>query len=143
MMPPAAAPPTAPTAVPERALGPSAQEIVESAVVHSPIRIMFVSLFFIIFFAKHRYICSRFSRIALWGETLRVWMAKDFDNAEEWYRDNWKNLPADKAQYAAASFAKQAIKTGDLDVAEQWLPYIQDPKTKERIQAEFSKAAGE
>jgi hypothetical protein len=76
-------------------------------------------------------------------EAMDVWMAKDFDNAEKWYQDNWKNLPADKAQYAAASFAKQAIKTGDLDVAEQWLPYIQDPKTKARIQAEVSKAAGE
>jgi hypothetical protein len=76
-------------------------------------------------------------------EAMDVWMHKDFDNAEKWYQDNWKNLPADKAQYAAASFAKQAIKTGDLDVAEQWLTYINDPKTKERIQAEVSKAAGE
>lgn len=67
-------------------------------------------------------------------------MAKDFDNAEKWYQDNWKNLPADKAQYAAASFAKQAIKTGDLDVTEQWLPYIKDPKTKARIEAEIDKA---
>jgi hypothetical protein len=73
-------------------------------------------------------------------EAMDVWMAKDFDNAEKWYQDNWKNLPADKAQYAAASFAKQAIKTGDLDVAEQWLPCIQETKTKARIEADIDKA---
>lgn len=67
-------------------------------------------------------------------EAMDVWMAKDIDDAQKWYQDNWRNLPTDKAQYVAASFAKQAIKTGDADVAAQWIPFIKDPKTKERIE---------
>jgi len=73
-------------------------------------------------------------------EAMDVWMQKDFDKAEKWYGDNWKSLPAEKAQYAAAAFAKNAIKAGDVDAAAQWLPYIQDPKTKARIQADVDKA---
>ena len=73
-------------------------------------------------------------------EAMDVWMEKDSKQAEQWYQDNWKTLPQDKAQYAAASFAKQAITAGDLDAATQWIPFIQDPKTKERIEGELKNA---
>lgn len=74
-------------------------------------------------------------------EAMDVWMEKDSAQAEQWYQDHWKSLPQDKAQYAAASFAKQAIAAGDLDAATQWIPFIQDPKTKERIEGELKNAS--
>lgn len=72
-------------------------------------------------------------------EAMDVWMAKDFDKAEQWYQENWKSLPADKSQYASASFAKRAIKARDLESAAQWIRFIHDPNTKTRIEGEFRK----
>jgi hypothetical protein len=72
-------------------------------------------------------------------EAMDVWVSKDFDKAEQWYQDNWRTLPADKAQYVASSFAVRAIKAGDAAAAAQWIPFIQDPKTKNRIEGELKK----
>lgn len=73
-------------------------------------------------------------------EAMDTWMAKDFDKAEKWYQGNWQSLPAEKSQYMAASFARRAIKSGDLDLARQWATYIRDQKTKTRIERELQNA---
>jgi hypothetical protein len=72
-------------------------------------------------------------------EAMDVWVSKDYAKAEQWYQDNWKTLPADKAQYVASSFAVRAIKAGDAAAASQWIPFIQDPKTKNRVEGELKK----
>jgi hypothetical protein len=73
-------------------------------------------------------------------EAVGVWVSKDFDKAQGWYEANWKSLPKEKAQYVAAAFANQALKQGDAETAGQWVGLIQDPKTKQRIQAGIDKA---
>jgi hypothetical protein len=73
-------------------------------------------------------------------EAMGTWISKDFDKAQSWYQDNWNKLPAGKSQYLAAAFAKQAASQGDAATARQWAAYIQDPKTKQRIDAGIAKA---
>lgn len=72
-------------------------------------------------------------------EVMDVWINKDFAQAEKWYQDNWNKIPAEKSQYMASSFAVRAIKAGDAVTAAQWIPYIQDPKTKTRVERELHK----
>jgi hypothetical protein len=74
-------------------------------------------------------------------ESMSSWVGKDFEKAEAWYQSNWKSLPQNKSQYIAAAFANQAIKQGDAATARQWAAYIQDPKTRQRIEAGIAKAA--
>lgn len=73
-------------------------------------------------------------------EAMGTWVAKDFDKAQGWYQRNWDSLPANKAQFVAAAFANQAVTQGDTATARQWMTYIQDPKTKQRIEAGIAKA---
>jgi len=73
-------------------------------------------------------------------EALSTWISKEPEKAEKWYQNNWDSLPPAKSQYVAAAYAREAIKTGDLVTASQWTSLIQDPKTKERIEASITKA---
>lgn len=73
-------------------------------------------------------------------EAMGTWISKDFDKAQSWYQDNWNKLPANKSQFLAAAFANQATGQGDTATARQWAAYIQDPKTKQRIEAGIAKA---
>lgn len=75
------------------------------------------------------------------AEAMGTWVAKDPAKAGEWYQSNWTLLPANKSQYVAAAYANEALKRGDATTASQWAAYIQDPKTKQRIQDEINKAA--
>jgi hypothetical protein len=74
-------------------------------------------------------------------EAMSTWVAKDSDKAQDWYQKNRNSLPANKSQYLAAAFAKQAIGQGDVATARQWAAHIQDARTKQRIEAEIAKAA--
>jgi hypothetical protein len=73
-------------------------------------------------------------------EAMSTWVAKDFDKAQEWYQKNWNSMPANKSQYLAAAFAKQAIGQGDVATARQWAAHIQDAKTKQRIETGIAEA---
>jgi hypothetical protein len=73
-------------------------------------------------------------------EAMSTWVSKDSEQAVAWYQENWNSLPASKAQYVAAAFAKQALNQGDPAAAHQWAELIQDEKTKNRIAAEIAKA---
>lgn len=75
-------------------------------------------------------------------EAMSTWVAKDFDKAQEWYKKNWNSMPANKSQYLAAAFAKQAAGEGDVATAREWAAHIQDAKTKQRIEAGISEAEG-
>lgn len=74
-------------------------------------------------------------------EAMSTWVTKDFDKAQDWYQKNWNSMPANKSQYLAAAFAKQAATQGDVATAREWAAHIQDAKTKQRIEAEIAKAA--
>ncbi|WP_353567929.1 hypothetical protein [Haloferula sargassicola] len=76
-------------------------------------------------------------------EAMGSWVAMDFVSATEWYEKKWDSLPPEKAQFVAAAFAKQSAEQGDLETARQWAEFIQDPKTKERIDVEIANAAGQ
>jgi hypothetical protein len=73
-------------------------------------------------------------------EAVGGWVQRNFDGANNWYQNNWKTLPADRAQYVAAAFATQAAKQGDTATARQWAAHIQNPKTKQRVEAGIAKA---
>lgn len=73
-------------------------------------------------------------------EAMDTWVAKDFEKAQGWYQQNWSSLPAGKAQFLAAAFARQAAGQGDTATARQWASHIQDPKTKQRIDEGIAKA---
>jgi hypothetical protein len=73
-------------------------------------------------------------------EAMITWVAKDFDSAQDWYRKNWNLMPANKSQYIAAAFAKQATGQGDVATAREWAAHIQDPKTKQRIETGIAEA---
>ena len=73
-------------------------------------------------------------------EAMSTWLTKDPAKAEDWYNKNWNSLPKGKAQYLAAAYANQALKQGDPATAGQWAALIQDPKTKQRVEAAISKA---
>jgi len=75
-------------------------------------------------------------------EAVATWVAKEPTKVQEWYQQNWKSLPATKSQYVAAAFAGQAVKQGDLATARQWATYIQNPKTKQRIETGIANAEG-
>ncbi len=75
-------------------------------------------------------------------EAVGTWVAKDFDKAQDWYQQNWNSLPTGKSQYVAAAFATQATRQGDTATARQWAAHIQEPKTKQRIEAGIAKAEG-
>lgn len=71
---------------------------------------------------------------------MNAWISKDPAQAEEWYQSNWKSLPTQKSQYIAAAYAKEALKQGDVAGARQWTAYIEDAKTKQRIEAGIAEA---
>lgn len=73
-------------------------------------------------------------------EAMGTWISKDFDKAQSWYQKNWNSMPVSKSQFLAAAFANQATGQGDTATARQWAAYIQDPKTKQRIEAGIAKA---
>lgn len=73
-------------------------------------------------------------------EAMSTWIAKDFDKAQDWYQKNWNSMPANKSQYLAAAFAKQAASQGEVATAREWAAHIQDAKTKQRIEAGIAKA---
>lgn len=68
-------------------------------------------------------------------EAMSTWMEKDLDQAREWQEKNWNSIPANKSQYLAAAFAKQAAHEGDMATAREWATHIQDAKTRQRIEA--------
>jgi hypothetical protein len=72
-------------------------------------------------------------------EAMVTWISKEPDKAEEWYQANWNSLPPAKSQYVAAAYAKNALGLGDTGTARQWTSLIQDPKTRERIEASITK----
>jgi hypothetical protein len=74
-------------------------------------------------------------------EAMATWVSKDFDQAVAWHGKNWNSLPAAKAQYVAAAFAKHALQQQDVETARQWAALIQDPKTKARIDEMVAKGA--
>ena len=73
-------------------------------------------------------------------EAIATWAVKEPTKAQAWYQQNWNSLSANKAQYVAAAFATQATKQGDTATARQWAAYIQDAKTKQRIETGIAKA---
>lgn len=75
-------------------------------------------------------------------EAIGTWVMKEPKEAQDWYLKNWNSLPSDKSQYVAAAFANQAINQGDPAKAREWAAHIQDPKTKQRIEAGIAKAEG-
>lgn len=82
---------------------------------------------------------SKYADYLLEG-AMTTWVEKDFDKANQWYQESWKTLPASKAQYIAAAFAKQAANQGDTATARQWASHIQDAKTKDRVNTVITKA---
>jgi hypothetical protein len=76
-------------------------------------------------------------------EAVSIWMAKDFDKAQEWQQGNWESIPANKSQYLAAAFAKHAASQGAGESAREWASRIQDAKTKQRIDAGIAEAERE
>jgi hypothetical protein len=74
-------------------------------------------------------------------EAMSTWIAKDFHRAVEWHEKNWNSLPAAKAQYIAAAYAKHALQQQRIDTARQWAALIHDPKTKARIDEMVAKGA--
>ncbi len=75
---------------------------------------------------------SEYSEYWLEG-AMDAWMEQDFDNAHQWYQENWNSMPEGKSQFLAASFAKQSLQQGDTEAARVWAARITDPKTKNRI----------
>ena len=73
-------------------------------------------------------------------ESVSVWLEKDAEAVYEWYDGKRKSIPAEKAQYVAAAFAKKAVAIGDLATAREWTGKIQHPKTRERIQSMISES---
>jgi len=73
-------------------------------------------------------------------EAMHTWIQNDPAQAESWYRKNWESLPPAKSQFVAAAYAKNALGLGDTATARQWSNLIQDPKTRERIEASIIKA---
>jgi hypothetical protein len=76
-------------------------------------------------------------------EAMSTWVAMDFDKAQDWYQKNWKSISANKSQYIAAAFAKQAAGAGGVTAAREWAAHIRDTKTRQRVDAVIDKAAGQ
>jgi len=70
-------------------------------------------------------------------ESISTWLKIDRSAVNQWYDVNWKSLPAEKTQYVAAAFAREALVLGDLSTAKEWVEKIQNPKIKERVQKEI------
>lgn len=75
-------------------------------------------------------------------EVMSAWMAKDAEQAEEWYASNWNSLPAEKAQFVAAAYAKDAVVKGDAATAKKWAAFISDKNLRDQVLSGIKKTAG-
>ncbi len=64
---------------------------------------------------------------------MNQWIAKEPENAQQWYEKNWETLSPAKAQYIAEAYAINSINQGDYDRGKQWESFVIDDKSKTRI----------
>ncbi len=85
---------------------------------------------------------SKYSELSI-ETALSMWVDKDPVAADEWYQKNGSHLNPNQSQYVASSFALQAARQGDLELAKQWAGKIKDDATLQRVNAEIEKKGGE
>ncbi len=77
-----------------------------------------------------------------WIETaMNQWVSKDRDAAWSWYQANARTLTPQQNEAVALSYARQALKNGQADVAAQWAAQVVTTKFKDKITAEIDSVA--
>jgi uncharacterized protein HemY len=71
------------------------------------------------------------------------WIDQAPDDANSWYESNRATLNPSQNQHIARAYATQAIKSGDLDTANQWLGHVTEEKFREPLVQKIKAASGE
>lgn len=66
-------------------------------------------------------------------DAFQVWIRKDAEAAAQWVEDEGVNLPPETRQFVAITYAREAAKQGDIELAEQWADLIVDEERKARM----------
>ena len=65
-------------------------------------------------------------------------MKVDGEAAAQWVEAEGVNLPPEDRQFVAISYAREAAKQGQADIALRWANLIIDERRKERVLREIS-----
>ena len=76
-------------------------------------------------------------------DAFNQWSSTDAEKAAAWYNENRKALTPSQNQHVARAYAEQAIKSGDLDTANQWLGHVTEEKFREPLVQKIKAASGE
>jgi len=71
------------------------------------------------------------------------WSSADSEKAAAWYEENRKGLTPSQNQHVARVYAEQAIESGDLDTANQWLGQVTENKFRNALIKQIENAEGE
>lgn len=78
-----------------------------------------------------------------WIETaMNEWIAQDETGARKWYEDHAASLTPTQTEAVSLSYARLALKGGDVDMARKWAAQVVTPKMKTKIETEITKASG-
>ena len=69
---------------------------------------------------------------------VNEWMKVDGEAAAQWVEAEGVNLPPEDRQFVAISYAREAAKQGQADIALRWANLIIDERRKERVLREIS-----
>jgi len=68
------------------------------------------------------------------------WRTADSANAVAWYEENRKTLTPSQNQHVARAYVEQALDSGDLDTANQWLGQVTEEKFRDALIKQIEKA---
>lgn len=78
-----------------------------------------------------------------WIETaMNEWIAQDENGARKWYDDHASTLTPTQTEAVSLSYARLALKDGDVEMARKWAAQVITPKMKTKIETEIAKASG-
>ncbi|WP_411846994.1 hypothetical protein AAFN60_05890 [Roseibacillus persicicus] len=69
---------------------------------------------------------------------VNEWMKADGEAAAQWVENEGINLPPEDRQFVAISYAREAAKQGEFDLAHQWADLILDEERKARVMREIA-----
>ena len=78
----------------------------------------------------------------LWTSCNKEWIAQDENGARKWYDDHAKSLTPTQTEAVSLSYARLALKDGDVEMARKWAAEVVTPKMKTKIETEITKASG-
>ena len=71
---------------------------------------------------------------------LKAWINEDDEAAAQWATNEGTKLPPETRQFVAMTYARQAIRQGQKDLALEWAALIVDDTRKARVMKEIARS---